>query len=131
MAYKPTTYRYTGKTITYWAVWSEPQKYRGNAVHKRQHAKRFYVSGKLEKASRIVRHYKSRYGSVVKGIKVEYSNPVKGYTASLKASRYTKKTAKVGRKKATMTKIVPIPGASIGTPVRITKTKPSSAIRID
>lgn len=115
---KPTTYKYIGRTITYYIVWSELKDYKG-IKHKRTYVKRFYISGKLIKASRIVSIYHTRFNSTVKGIKVIYKNPVVGFTGKRGKTKY-----KVGKKYIKVIKIIPLEGAPLGKKVRITKYPP-------
>ena len=119
---KPTTAKYIGRTTTYYIVWSELKDYKGTK-HKRTYVKRFYVSGLRPKFSKIVSNYHTRLGSVVKGIKVVYKNPTKGFIARRKGTRY-----KVRKKYVKVVKIIPLEGASIGKRIRITRNPPKGAL---
>jgi len=97
MSYKPTTYRWRGKTKTLYVVYERKHKYRGGKVHTRVGVKRVYVSGSNIKVSRVGT-YTNKRGRKVYGIKITYTNPIK-------------KGAGRGHKvkKMRVTKIVPLP----------------------
>lgn len=127
MTYKPTTAQFEGRTKTYYIIWDESQKYRGGVRHNRTHVKKFYVSGNLMKINRTIGRYRNKLGGVTTGIKVIFRNPVKGFTATRKRTHTKYKSP---RKIVRVTKIVPIPGASVGKRVKITSIRPKGALNI-
>ena len=100
LVYKPTTARFKGRTKTLYVVYEETHvhNYRGHKKKRTQtRVKRVYVSGTNIKVSRVGTYW-NRRGRKVHGIKITYTNPIKGG-----AGRGHK------IKKVKVTKIVPLP----------------------
>lgn len=124
--YKPSTARLKGGAKTYWASYDSKQRYRGGVVHARKRVKRFYVSGQVVSIGRRVGNYKNKAGNITKGIKVEYINHVKAFTAKRGKTSY-----KQPAKKIAVRKIIPLDHARLGQQVAIHTKKPTAALDID
>ena len=132
MTYKPTTYKYKGRTYTYYLTYDLPMTMRFRDGSTKRvvvpRVKRVYVSGKLESYTKRPSTYTSKLGTRVYGIKLVYENPRQAFYKSgfvgehgkLKGVRVS--GARIPRAKVTTTKIIPVP--SNARNIKLRKTLP-------
>jgi len=110
LPYRPTTYRYKGRTRTIYIVYSKVHPYRGGVERRREYVKRVYVSGRL--MGYEIGTFTNRRGRRVYGVRIAYENPVR--------TRYGTRAV------ATVTKIVELPRDAEN--IRVTDNPPRGAL---